>query len=142
MNLRCSSSRSGGGVREKPWSKNWAWPWASTCRLATGARCTVSTVPSATAAHRPAFIRRRKAAATLAKAGDLRTYETELRGNPKVRLIVNQNDFLLEERDLEWLRSTFGDELTSFKQGGHLGNLTNDAVHEAILNALKPIKEH
>ena len=30
-------------------------------------------------------------------AGDLRTYEAELRGNPTIRVIVNQNDFLLPE---------------------------------------------
>ena len=80
------------------------------------------------------------AAATLARAGDLRTYEAGLRANPKVRIIANQNDFLLEEADLAWLRATFGAELTSFEKGGHLGNLSNDVVQEAILNALAPIR--
>ena len=53
---------------------------------------------------------------------------------------VNQNDFLLDEADLAWLRATFKEELTSFEKGGHLGNLSNDAVQEAILNALTPIR--
>ncbi len=79
-------------------------------------------------------------AARLAKAGDLRTYETELRQNPKVRLIVNQNDFLLDASDLAWLRATFNEQLTTFKMGGHLGNLSNDAVQQSILDALAPIK--
>ncbi len=34
------------------------------------------------------------------KADDLRTYDAGLRTNPKVRLIVNQNDFLLTDEDL------------------------------------------
>jgi len=42
-------------------------------------------------------------AEALEKAGDLRTYEAGLRANPNLRIIVNQNDFLLEDEDLAWL---------------------------------------
>jgi ABC-type transporter lipoprotein component MlaA len=77
-------------------------------------------------------------AATIAKAGDLRTYSDGLRGNPNIRIIVNQNDFLLTEPDLEWLRKTFTtNQLVEFKEGGHLGNLFNPRVQEAIVNDLK-----
>jgi ABC-type transporter lipoprotein component MlaA len=77
------------------------------------------------------------AAQTLEKAGDLRTYEAGLRANPNVRIIVNQNDFLLADIDLAWLHATFASEqLTVFGQGGHLGNLVNPAVQKAILGAL------
>jgi len=76
-------------------------------------------------------------AATLIKAGDLRTYDAGLRANPKVRIIVNQNDFLLADEDLAWLHATFApDQLTVFPQGGHLGNLFNPAVQKTILGAL------
>jgi hypothetical protein len=76
-------------------------------------------------------------AATLAKAGDLRTYSDGLRANPDIRVIVNQNDFLLTEPDLEWLRGTFHtNQLTEFKEGGHLGNLFNPAVQDAIMDDL------
>jgi ABC-type transporter lipoprotein component MlaA/pimeloyl-ACP methyl ester carboxylesterase len=76
-------------------------------------------------------------AAELGKAGDLRTYEAGLRANPDIRVIVNQNDFLLSDEDLAWLRATVApEELTVFAQGGHLGNLINPAVQEAILGAL------
>lgn len=79
-------------------------------------------------------------AASLEKAGDLRTYEGALRANAAVRVIVNQNDFLLEETDLAWLRATFSPEqLTVFPQGGHLGNLFNPDVQKSILAALTPM---
>ncbi len=77
------------------------------------------------------------AAEALKKAGDLRTYDAGLRANPKIRIIVNQNDFLLADEDLAWLHATFAPEqLTVFKQGGHLGNLFNPAVQKTILGAL------
>ena len=81
------------------------------------------------------------AAETLKKAGDLRTYDAGLRANSKIRIIVNQNDFLLADEDLAWLHATFAPEyLTVFKQGGHLGNLFNPAVQRTILGALTGLK--
>lgn len=80
-------------------------------------------------------------AKALTVAGDLRTYDAGLRANPDIRVIVNQNDFLLEDEDLAWLHATFGPEqLTVFAQGGHLGNLFNPAVQESILRALTPMR--
>lgn len=73
----------------------------------------------------------------LEQAGDLRTYAAGLATNPNVRVIVNQNDFLLADEDLAWLRATFGEErLTVFAQGGHLGNLSHPTVQKTILEAL------
>jgi pimeloyl-ACP methyl ester carboxylesterase len=73
----------------------------------------------------------------LASASSLRTYADGLRANPNVRLIVNQNDFLLPAEDLAWLKTTFAaDRLTVFEQGGHLGNLSHPEVQKAILAAL------
>jgi pimeloyl-ACP methyl ester carboxylesterase len=83
-------------------------------------------------------------AEALEKAGDLRTYDAGLRANPNIRVIVNQNDFLLADADLAWLHATFAPEqLTVFKEGGHLGNLSNPAVQKTILAALanmRPLK--
>ena len=80
-------------------------------------------------------------AAALEKAGDLRTYEAGLRANPAIRVIVNQNDFLLADDDLAWLRATFPPEqLTVFEQGGHLGNLSNPAVQKVLMGALAGLK--
>jgi ABC-type transporter lipoprotein component MlaA len=80
-------------------------------------------------------------AEALEKAGDLRTYEAALRANPNIRIIVNQNDFLLADEDLAWLHATFAPEqLTVFTQGGHLGNLFNPTVQKTILGALTNMK--
>ena len=80
-------------------------------------------------------------AAALEKAGDLRTYEAGLRANPDIRVIVNRNDFLLPEKDMDWLQKTFtAEQLTIFEQGGHLGNLFNPAVQKTILAALTPMR--
>ena len=74
-------------------------------------------------------------------AGDLRTYAAGLRANPDIRVIVNQNDFLLTEEDLTWLHATFTPaQLTVFAKGGHLGNLVNPAVQKSILAALTPMR--
>ena len=76
-------------------------------------------------------------AETLEKGGDLRTYEEGLRANPAVRIIANENDFLLTAEDLAWLRATFpAERLKLFPQGGHLGNLSNPTVQQAVLGAL------
>jgi ABC-type transporter lipoprotein component MlaA/pimeloyl-ACP methyl ester carboxylesterase len=80
-------------------------------------------------------------AEALQTAGDLRTYDAGLRANPDIRVIVNENDFLLTDEDLMWLRATFGpDQLTVFNRGGHLGNLFNPTVQKSILAALTPMR--
>ena len=80
-------------------------------------------------------------AEAMEKAGDLRMYDAGLRANPDIRVIVNQNDFLLADEDLAWLRATFPPEqLTVFAQGGHLGNLSNPLVQKAILGALADLQ--
>ncbi len=80
-------------------------------------------------------------AETLEKAGDLRTYEVALRANPNIRVIVNQNDFLLTDEDLGWLYAAFStNQLTVFAKGGHLGNLFNPGVQKSILAALTPMR--
>ena len=80
-------------------------------------------------------------ATAMEKAGDLRSYDAGLRANPDIRVIVNQNDFLLEDADLDWLQATFAtNQLTVFAKGGHLGNLVNPTVQKSILAALTPMR--
>ena len=75
------------------------------------------------------------------KAGDLRTYDAGLRANPNIRVITNQNDFLLTDADLQWLRATFAPRhLTIFEEGGHMGNLSDPAVKHTIMEALSGLK--
>lgn len=76
----------------------------------------------------------------VAKAGDLRTYGPGL-ANPRVRVIANENDFLLADDDLAWLQEVLGpDRVRLLERGGHLGNLANPAVQEAIRGALKGLE--
>jgi ABC-type transporter lipoprotein component MlaA len=80
-------------------------------------------------------------AEALEKGDDLRTYEAGLHSNPNIRVIENQNDFLLSGEDLAWLHATFTPEqLTVFPEGGHLGNLSNPMVQKAILGGLAGLK--
>ena len=71
----------------------------------------------------------------------MRSYAVGLHANPNVRIILNQNDFLLADEDLAWFRATVAPgQLTVFEQGGHLGNLFNLAVQKSILGALTGLK--
>lgn len=80
-------------------------------------------------------------AETLERAGDLRTYTDDLRAHPAIRIIVNQNDFLMAEKDLAWLQTTFTPEqLTVFNKGGHMGNLAHPIVQKTILESLAGLK--
>ena len=77
----------------------------------------------------------------LEKDVDLRSQESKLRAQSKVRVIINQNDFLLRAKDVAWLRSTFpSSRLTVFPDGGHLGNIGEPKVQNAILKSLNGLK--
>jgi ABC-type transporter lipoprotein component MlaA/pimeloyl-ACP methyl ester carboxylesterase len=68
---------------------------------------------------------------------DLRSYTPRLQANPNIRLILNRNDIVLNSTDLTWVEATFNPtQVTEFQEGGHLGNLGQPAVQQAILKAL------
>jgi hypothetical protein len=46
-----------------------------------------------------------------------------LRGNPKVHILHNADDFMGERKSIEALKETLGDQVTLYPYGGHLGNL-------------------
>lgn len=69
----------------------------------------------------------------LLNATDLEQSTDSLRNNPKVRVQICDNDFLLKPSDIEWFHSTFGTNLTAYPTGGHLGNLHIPAVQEALV---------
>ena len=56
-----------------------------------------------------------------------------LRNNPKIRVQICKDDFLLAPADISWFRSTFGTNLTVYHVGGHLGNLHLPDVQEALV---------
>ncbi len=62
------------------------------------------------------------------------TQSTELlRKNPKIRVQICEDDFLLTPTDVPWFRSTFGSNLVDYAVGGHLGNLHLPAVQEKLV---------
>ena len=74
---------------------------------------------------------------TVKNATDLRAYTAELQANPNIRVIANRNDVLLAAEDLAWIEATFAPaHVTLFEHGGHLGNLSQPVVQQAILRAL------
>ena len=78
---------------------------------------------------------------SLEQANSLRTHAAGLQANHNVRLIVNQDDFLLPDEDLAWLKTIFtAGQLTVFERGGHLGNLSHPAVQKAIVEALEGLR--
>ena len=74
--------------------------------------------------------------AELYRQSGLRSIEESLKGNPKIRVIHNYDDFLLTPEDRLWLDRTLGTRLTWFDHGAHLGNLYVTTVQQAILDAL------
>jgi hypothetical protein len=57
------------------------------------------------------------------QGGSLARIVARLRGNPKVHIMHNADDFLAERRSIEALKEALGDQVTLYPYGGHLGNL-------------------
>jgi len=73
----------------------------------------------------------------LRNATNLRAYTAELQANANIRFIANRNDFLLAAEDLAWIEATFAHaHVILFKHGGHLGNLSQPLVQQAMVEAL------
>jgi phospholipid-binding lipoprotein MlaA len=64
---------------------------------------------------------------------DLTRSTQSLRGNPKIRVQICDDDFLLSPTDLSWFRSTFDTNLIEYPHGGHTGNLHSPLVQEALV---------
>ncbi|MCL5269772.1 MAG: VacJ family lipoprotein [bacterium] len=63
----------------------------------------------------------------------------DLTANPKLRVSINENDFLLRAIDIDWLGKVLGPRLLRFKEGGHLGNLYLPRVQDEIFKSLDPL---
>ena len=70
---------------------------------------------------------------TLLAATDLEQSTQYLRNNPKVRVQICADDFLLSHQDISWYRTNLGTNLTVYPIGGHLGNLHVPAVQENLV---------
>lgn len=71
--------------------------------------------------------------AALLAATDLTQQTPFLANNPKVRVQICEDDFLLNPQDIAWLQATFGDRLTAYPSGGHLGNLHQKNVQDSLV---------
>src|SRR5262249_40938611 len=78
---------------------------------------------------------------TLKPAVDLHSFESFFKSSSSVRLVSNEDDILLAPEDVHWLDQTFGDRVTLFPRGGHLGNLGETPIQVAILNALAGLQD-
>lgn len=77
----------------------------------------------------------------LVQQNDLHAIEGSLRGNEKLRVFANKNDFLTTKADVEWLTGLVGADHTEFfPTGGHLGNLGRPDVQKAIMASLEDLR--
>jgi len=53
----------------------------------------------------------------------LPSIEGYLRSSPKIGVVTNENDFILDRGEIDYLRRLFGDRAVIYPRGGHLGNL-------------------
>ncbi len=77
----------------------------------------------------------------LVAKNDLRAIADGLRGNQKLHVFANRNDFLTSDEDVEWLTLVVGSERTRFfPTGGHLGNLYKPEVQADVMASLEDLR--
>ena len=77
----------------------------------------------------------------LVDQNDLHTLTQPLRGNTKLRVFANTNDFLTTAEDVQWLTEVVGpDHVSLFPTGGHLGNLNRPSVQRAIMDSIEDVR--
>jgi pimeloyl-ACP methyl ester carboxylesterase len=60
---------------------------------------------------------------TFGARGSLDTIIEQLRGNPRIYIMHNSDDFLAGPKSIEQLKDVLGDHMILYPYGGHLGNL-------------------
>jgi ABC-type transporter lipoprotein component MlaA len=79
--------------------------------------------------------------AELVAKNELYAIAEPLRGNPKLRVFANKNDFLTSDQDIEWLTALVGPErVRFFPTGGHLGNLHDPAVQAEVMGGIEDLR--
>ena len=74
----------------------------------------------------------------LNKKASLPAITETLKTNKKIRVVHNADDFLIAQKDREWLEKALGDRILLFDKGGHLGNLYREDVLDWIVNDIAP----
>lgn len=70
------------------------------------------------------------------KDASLYAMEKNLRCNRRIRIIHNNNDFLLKDYDKQWLNRILGARIIFFGRGGHLGNMLVNDYLKYLLEAV------
>lgn len=68
----------------------------------------------------------------------LPSIEEYLKNSDKVLVIGNENDPILNDAEVAFLRETFADRVVLFPTGGHCGNIMYDPFAKKILEMVKP----
>lgn len=71
------------------------------------------------------------------KACDIKNQKDDLLAVPGLHLILSDNDFLLDDKQLTWFLKAFPRQHTLFKGGGHLGNLSTKELQSVIRKQLR-----
>jgi hypothetical protein len=71
------------------------------------------------------------------RRGSLTPILDRLRGNPKVQIMHNADDFFADRKSIEELKEALGDQVTLYPYGGHLGNLWYPENKEYVLKFLR-----
>jgi hypothetical protein len=72
------------------------------------------------------------------KGSSLMHIVAQLRGNPKVHIMHNADDFMGERKSIEALKDALGEQVTLYPYGGHLGNLWYPESREFALRFFRP----
>jgi hypothetical protein len=75
------------------------------------------------------------------KRGSLARILDRLRGNSRVHIMHNADDFLVDRKSLEELKEALGNRMTLYPYGGHLGNLWYAENKEYALRLFKASAE-
>ena len=78
----------------------------------------------------------------LTRNSNIKTYGRIFQANPKIRMIISADDFLLTKNDVQWLSNVFGSRLKVFPTGGHFGNVYTREFVETFIHFIRsPIAE-
>ena len=72
------------------------------------------------------------------EAGSLWAILERVRGNPRVHIMHNVDDVLVERAAVDELKQILGDQMTVYPSGGHLGNLWHPQNRDDILRFFVP----
>lgn len=67
----------------------------------------------------------------------LNILEEYLKNSEKIAVVTNSDDLILDDKDLEYLKSVFKDRIIIFPKGGHSGNMYYSPNVKTMLNYLE-----